>query len=142
MRAELDLPNGEVIELNVDEFLRFEPVVAFTNSLQKLVEKAASAVAGDERKIIFVATGGGARLPMVQGIAEQLISRDPKQFQRVSPMPYPDLVDPYPQIAVAVGGALPILPEQRNSVLTHPDMSWRLATNHDQQRRADDDKYD
>jgi hypothetical protein len=28
---------------------------------------------------------------------------------------YPDLIDPYPQIAVAVGGALPMLPEQRKS---------------------------
>jgi hypothetical protein len=29
---------------------------------------------------------------------------------------HPDLIDPYPQIAVALGGCLPNLPEQRPSI--------------------------
>jgi molecular chaperone DnaK (HSP70) len=110
----VDLPIGEVIEVNADEFSRFEPVISFTNSVRKLVEKAASAIGGVDRNVVFVATGGGARLPMIQKIAEEFIVRDPAPIGLAEA--YPDLIGQYPQIAVAVGGALPMLPEQRMSV--------------------------
>jgi molecular chaperone DnaK (HSP70) len=120
----VELPTGEVVEVKVAEFLSYGPVVGFTDSVKRLVTKAALAIAGDARRIVFVATGGGARLPMIRKIAEDGIEGDGKRvsFTWRDPAPegmaeiYPDLIDPYPQIAVAVGGALPTLPEQRPGI--------------------------
>ena len=120
----VDLPTGEVVEVKVEEFLKYEPVVRFTDAVRKLVTKAAVSIAGDAKRIVFVATGGGARLPMIRTIAEEGVAEDGKRITFVwrDPAPegmveiYPDLIDPYPQIAVAVGGALPTLPEQRASI--------------------------
>ena len=66
------LPTGEVVAVKVDEFLNYAPVVGFTDNLKKLVTKAALRIAGDATRIVFVATGGGAKLlPIIRKIAEQ-----------------------------------------------------------------------
>jgi molecular chaperone DnaK (HSP70) len=119
-----ELPTGEIVEVNLEEFLLFEPVVGFTESVKNLVAKTAIQIAGDAKRLIFVATGGGARLPIIKKIAEEGVERDGTHITFIwrEPAPegmaaaYPDLVDPYPQLAVAVGGALPALPEQRAGV--------------------------
>lgn len=119
-----ELPTGEIVEIKEDDFLAYGPVVAFESAIRKLITKSAEALAGDETRIAFVATGGGARLPIIRKIAEDGVHLDGKhiRFSWREPAPeglgsvYPDLVAPYPQIAVAVGGALPNLPEQRESV--------------------------
>ena len=80
-------------------------------------------VLGDADHMVFVATGGGARLPIIKRIAEEGVEYEGNRVAFIwrDPAPegmaevYPDLVDPYPQIAVAVGGALPSLPEQGGS---------------------------
>jgi hypothetical protein len=119
-----ELPTGEIVEVEVKEFLEFEPVVRFTESVKELVTKAAIQIAGEARSLIFVATGGGARLPIIRKIAEEGVENNGMRitFEWREPAPegmaavYPDLVDPYPQLAVAVGGALPALPEQRAGI--------------------------
>lgn len=123
-RVLVELPTGEIVEVTVDEFLNYGPVVAFAANVRKLVAKSALAIAGDQKRIVFVATGGGARLPIIRKIAEDGVDSDGRHVAFVwrDPTPvgmaemYPDLVDPYPQIAVAVGGALPTLPEQRSGI--------------------------
>lgn len=120
----VELPTGSVVEITVAEFLAYESVVGFTENLRKLVTEAALRIAGDASRIIFVATGGGARLPMLRKIADDGVEADGKRvaFTWRDPAPaglaevYPDLIDPYPQIAVAIGGALPMLPEQRRGI--------------------------
>jgi hypothetical protein len=119
-----ELPTGEIVEVKLEEFLGFGPVVGFTESVKNLVAKTAIQIAGNAKRLIFVATGGGARLPIIRKIAEEGVEHKGTHitFEWREPAPegmaalYPDLIDPYPQLAVAVGGALPELPEQRAGV--------------------------
>lgn len=119
-----ELPTGEVLEVTLEEFLEYEPVLIFSKAIRDLVTKAAFATAGDERHLTLVATGGGARFPIIAAIAKEGVETDGKRigFTLDDVVPadirevYPDMVAPYPQIAVAVGGALPSLPEQRASI--------------------------
>jgi hypothetical protein len=79
---------------------------------------------GPRRSGARLATGGGAGLPIVQELGEKGILYGGKQvkFKLIGAMAddiresYPDLIDPYPQIAVALGGSLPHLPEQKASI--------------------------
>jgi hypothetical protein len=112
--------------VQVADFLAYTPVVGFSKNVKNMVARAAVTVAGDSRRIVFVATGAAHRLPMIRKIAEDGIEESGKHvaFTWREPIPpglsavYPDLVDPYPQIAVAVGGAMPQLPEQRSAIPT------------------------
>jgi molecular chaperone DnaK (HSP70) len=125
-RLSVDLPTGEVVEVVVEEFLAYPPVVAFAEKVSTLVAKAADAMASE--RLILVATGGGAKLPIMQKLAAEGLHYEGRRFIFISrdPAPrgmaaeYPDLVDPYPQIAVALGGSLPQLPEQMVSLKTGP----------------------
>lgn len=120
----VDTPTGEIVEVKLQEFLKYDPVQRFANEVKRLVENAANAITGNADKIVLIATGGGARLPIIEEIANSGTTINGRHiaFTLREPAPvgmaqkYPDLVDPYPQIAVAVGGALPFLPEQRASV--------------------------
>lgn len=120
----VELPTEEIVELSLSEFLHFQPVETFTESIRKIITESAFAVVGSGSRVNIVATGGGARLPMIRTIAEEGVERDGRRIALdwQDPAPdgmatsYPDLVDPYPQIAVALGGALPDLPEQRRSI--------------------------
>lgn len=121
----VELPTEEIVELALSEFLQFQPVLAFTESIRKVITDSAFAVAGSGSRVNIVATGGGAKLPMIRTIVDEGVQREGRRialdWQNPSPegmsSAYPDLVDPYPQIAVALGGALPDLPEQRKSIL-------------------------
>jgi hypothetical protein len=98
--------------------------VDFTQRIRVLVGKAAIAVAGDYNQVNLVATGGGANLPMIKNLAEEGADYEGKHVSVIwrDSIPdgvaeeYPDLVAPYSQIAVALGGCLPVLPEQRPSI--------------------------
>lgn len=119
-----ELPTGDVVEVKLDEFLEYSPVVSFSAKVKELVNNAARSVVGDSDRITFVATGGGARLPILQKIIDDGVEYNGKQIILTlrDPAPqgmgevYPDLVAPYPQIAVAVGGALPTLPDQKADI--------------------------
>ncbi len=75
-----------------------------------------------KKGVRFVLTGGGARLPMVQELATgAIISHDVEwNCHLAQPVPdwitrtHPQFEAEYPQLAVAMGGALPELPKIRN----------------------------
>jgi hypothetical protein len=80
----------------------YPPVVDFTQRIRTLVCKSAIAVAGGSNRINLVATGGGAKLPMIKDLADEGAEYEGK---RVSIMwresipegvaeEYPDLVAP------------------------------------------------
>lgn len=122
----IELPTDEIVRVELDEFLADASVQEFNKQITEMVAKSAVALAGDASKVKLVATGGGAGLPIVQQLARAGVSHDGRRisFELANAMPddvrenYPDLVDPYPQIAVALGGSLPNLPEQKASIST------------------------
>ncbi|MET4363475.1 hypothetical protein ABIB06_004069 [Bradyrhizobium sp. LB8.2] len=120
----IEMPTGDTVTIELQEFLDYPPVVDFTQRIRVLVGKAAIAVAGDYNQVNLVATGGGANLPMIRNLAEEGANYEGKHVSIIwrDSIPdgvaeeYPDLVAPYSQIAVALGGCLPVLPEQRASI--------------------------
>lgn len=118
------LVTGDVVDIELEEFLEHPIVKALFKKITDLATDAAFCVAGDQNTVNVTATGGGAGLPVVKALDGVWIERDGRRVQLslAQPMPnelretYPQLVDPYPQVAVAVGGALPNLPAQVNSI--------------------------
>lgn len=118
------LVTGDVVDIELDDFLEHPVVKALFKKITDLVADAAFCVAGNERTVNVTATGGGAGLPVVKALDGIWIERDGRRVQLslAEPMPsklresYPQLINPYRQVAVAVGGALPNLPVQVNSI--------------------------
>jgi len=118
------LVTGDVVDIELDDFLEHPVVKALFKRITDLVVDAAFCVAGNERTVNVTATGGGAGLPVVKALDGIWIERDGRRVQLslAEPMPselresYPQLINAYPQVAVAVGGALPNLPVQVNSI--------------------------
>ncbi|NPD21405.1 acetate and sugar kinases/Hsc70/actin family protein [Alterinioella nitratireducens] len=118
------LVTGDVVEIELDEFVDSSIVKALFKKITDLAVDAAFCVVGDESVVYVTATGGGAGLPVVKMLDKRQIKRDGKNIQLslVAPMPnelgetYPQLVNSYPQVAVAVGGALSNLPAQVKSI--------------------------
>jgi molecular chaperone HscA len=108
-----------------DAFLDSAPMRSFRDTVLKGF-KEALASADDtwlqwlaRQGLKVVLTGGGARMPPMQELASGVIEVRGHRIERypVDPTPVwlaetiPDLVDVYPQMAVAIGGAAPELPE-------------------------------
>lgn len=125
-RVSIALPTDQIIEVTLDEFQKYPPIVSFNKIITDLVATSAIALAGDMTRVNLVATGGGANLPIVHELSEKGITLGGRSigFNLLPAMAgdvqekYPDLIDPYPQIAVALGGSLPQLPEQRVSIVS------------------------
>lgn len=123
-RVTAELSTDQFVEVHLKEFLEYAPVVQFGTLISDMVARSAVALAGELARVNLVATGGGATLPIVRELGEMGVRHGGKSiaFKIVDAMPedirsvHPDLVDPYPQIAVALGGSLPYLPEQRASI--------------------------
>lgn len=120
----IELPTDEIISVQLDDFLAYEAVINFTNSIVEMIAKSAIVVAGDAPRINLVATGGGSSLPLFKDLVENGANFDGKHVaftMRDSIVAgiretNPELVNAFPQIAVALGGSLPELPEQRSNV--------------------------
>lgn len=120
------LPTDEAVEVEIAAFLNLPQMRDFSKTLHDLVAGSAAIVAGSASRIKLVATGGGSRLPFVRKLAEEGVQLDKRHidFDLVEAMPItlaetnPELGDAFPQVAVAFGGSLPELPEQRSSVPT------------------------
>ncbi|MBE1706527.1 MULTISPECIES: rod shape-determining protein [Mesorhizobium] len=120
----IELPTDEIITIRLEDFLAYGPVVNFTKSIVTMIAESAVVVAGDATRINLVATGGGASLPLFKDLVEKGADSDGKHVVFTERdliadgvrETNPELVDAYPQIAVALGGSLPELPEQRANV--------------------------
>ena len=118
------LNSDENVEIELEEFLQIEPVTNLFQEIKTIVIDAAFVVVGDDGPVHLVATGGGAKLPVVQDLVSDPITKNGRQLRlRLrDAMPddlreaYPRLVNIYPQLAVAIGGSHPELPEQMTSV--------------------------
>lgn len=122
----VELETDEIVQVDLDDFLNYAPVAQFSKQITEMVARCAVALAGDQSRIKLVATGGGSSLPIVRelGAAGVVVGDKHVSLDLVEAMAddirtkYPDLVDPYPQVAVALGGSLPNLPDQRGSIST------------------------
>lgn len=118
------MPTGGPVTVSLEDFLRLPAVEKFNQTLRDLVAKLAVVAAGDLTRIKLVATGGGASLPLIDQLVDSGVDHEGKHvaFTKVDLLAEgirdtnPELVKPYPQIAVALGGSLPQLPMPVKSV--------------------------
>ena len=118
------LSSDELVEIELKDFLEIQSVKRLFEEIKGIVTEAAFIVVGDDGPVQLVATGGGATLPVIQDLISSPIEKNGSRLrlQLRDAMPddlreaYPGLVNIYPQLAVAIGGAHPALPEQITSV--------------------------
>ena len=124
-RLELTLVNDQSVSIEAAEFLQHEQVRGLGVQVEKAITRFFSSVnpswqAATERPLI-VLTGGGANLPMIKDLQKKpweigggkLVfkpARDVPEF--VADTFDTDFQREYPQLAVAIGGALPIMSEK------------------------------
>lgn len=126
------LATGNAVEVDLTEFLASKPMAVLYEKLRALVCDAALSVADKKSNVYLVPTGGGARLPLIDRLVSEPVRGDDGQLVQLKAReamptslkaPYPALVGVYPQVAVAIGGALPDLPQQitgTNGAVTDP----------------------
>lgn len=124
--VEVTLANHARVVVDRDEFLKSTRVQNFAQRLRDKLEKVLAAVADGYLDLMsrsdlkVVLTGGGASLPMVSDLAKGVVEiKGRKIMRKPTPMvpawideTYPQFSPQYPQLAVAIGGAAPSLPEQ------------------------------
>jgi hypothetical protein len=93
-------------------------------SIKDMVSKAAFAIRERNARVYLVPTGGGASLSLIKElVSEPLVDGDQRvKLELRDAMPeqlkeaYPEIEPYYPQLAVAIGGAHPALPEQKPTI--------------------------
>lgn len=120
----VELVTDELVDVSLADFRRDPMVAKIFNVIKEMVADAAFAIRESNAKIYLVPTGGGANLPLIQElVSEPLVNGDqrvklelsnamPEQLREV----YPEIEAYYPQLAVAIGGAHPALPEQKPTI--------------------------
>lgn len=117
------LPNDHIVTLSRDEFLQALGVKAFAKQVEDALEQFLAEVDGSwaraargRGEISLVLTGGGAGLPMIEGLAARQwriagnftpLKLAPKLPKLVEEEFDSVFVAEYPKLAVALGGALP-----------------------------------
>lgn len=124
--VEIPLANQTRVVVEREAFEKSPRVQAFSKRLKEKAEQVLSA-AGDgyvdllaKTDLKVVLTGGGAELPMVKDLATGVVEVRGRKILRkpTAVVPawieenYPQFSPQYPQLAVAIGGAAPDLPEQ------------------------------
>lgn len=113
------LLNGKIVDVSLEQFLNLEQVMAFGESLKSCRNNIMHRIApsfinsAPFGQLAVALTGGGATLPMVQGLAEGCMSvgdkeiklTPTKKFPEWLNRDFPEMEDDYPRIAVALGGA-------------------------------------
>jgi len=124
-RLELTLVNDQSVSINAEEFLQHEQVKGLGREIEKAITRFFNSVhpswgSALERALI-VLTGGGANLPMIKDLQKAVweIGGSKLVFKPAREVPefVADTFDAafqreYSQLAVAIGGALPILNEK------------------------------
>ncbi|MCG9778074.1 hypothetical protein [Photobacterium damselae] len=136
--------NGDVIDINLDEFMDLPQVESFSNSLKGCMQEilneiSPSFVHGAPNNALAVAlTGGGAQLPMVKVLANGTITAHGKtlnliqtqEFPEWLKIEYPELENDYSRIAVSLGGARKNILQSTGpaSITCDPVGEYKLAT--------------
>jgi len=130
--------------VDLDSFLASARVEAFKNTLHDTFKELVESIPESfvkrlgEAGLVVVLTGGGASIPMVQQFGVEPIYAHGLRMscQQAEIVPeevrrdYPHLTDEYPQLAVAMGGAAPILPRELESLGEMPGLDrprWQLS---------------
>ena len=118
----IDLPDDNNITISLEEFLSQKTTINFVEKLKSLIVTAGKIV-DNGNTVYLVPTGGGARLPFIKQIVGEIRTENHSLTMEIRDAmsqelkeTNPDLVDPYPQLAVAVGGSMPDLPEQKTNI--------------------------
>ena len=117
----ISLPDDTILQISLEEFLQQKSTQSFIEDLSQLIKEAAMSVSNNN-VVYLIPTGGGANLPIFADIVENLSKNEAVQLEMRDAMPAelqesnPDLIAPYPQLAVAVGGSMPDLPEQKRDI--------------------------
>ena len=126
------LANDETVELTQEQFLASEAVRSFENTICGEIEKLLSEVdatwhtAAKQGGLTFVLTGGGCNLPMIRELKDRKWKIGDKFVKCRLATEVPDFVaqrfeaefaDEYPQLAVAMGGAMPLRLDERHALL-------------------------
>lgn len=127
------LSNDQLVELTEREFLKLEGISTFTsnirrtvqNLLDKVHESWGAAAAPDKGSFTIILTGGGCDLPMIRDLANEQWAIGNKKVRGDLAESVPDFVADelgdefareYPQLAVAMGGAMPLLLDERRAL--------------------------
>ena len=137
--VEVTLANHTRVVVDRDDFLKSTRVQSFAQRLRDKLEMVLGAVgegfldllARSDLKVVL--TGGGASLPMVSDLAKGVVEiKGRKIMRKPTPMvpawieeTYPQFSQQYPQLAVAIGGAAPSLPEQGASFADFKGLSMQ-----------------
>ena len=127
--VEVTLANHSRVVVKKDDFLNSNRVQNFSQRLGTKFSEVLSAVGDGYLDLLartdlkVVLTGGGASLPMVADLSTGVIEVKGRKIMRTrTPLvpnwieeSYPQFAPQYPQLAVAIGGATPDLPEQAES---------------------------
>jgi hypothetical protein len=124
-KLELTLVNDQSVSIELEEFLRDDRVMAVGREIEKAMSRFLGSVdltwRGATDNALMVLTGGGARLPMIKALQVQpweiagrrLVFRPtPEVPEFIATTFDTDFQREYPQLAVAIGGALPIIDEK------------------------------
>jgi hypothetical protein len=124
-RLELALVNDQAVSIELEEFLRDGRVKAVGQEIEKAVSRFLASVdstwRGATDNALMVLTGGSARLPMIKAMQHQpweiagrrlVFKPTPEVPEFISTTFDTDFQREYPQLAVAIGGALPIIDEK------------------------------
>ena len=125
----MNFVNGDRVRVEKDEFLSQDSVKRFGSSLaEKFTEVIRTMNRGLAQHfgsggLSVVLTGGGATLPMVKELAKGVVSIHgitfPKDEVPLVPEEFKgeaEFETVYPQLAVAVGGAMPVLIDEKNAL--------------------------
>ena len=112
--------------LELDEFLATESVGNFRSAIESTLSKFLGQVHDSwervEGSITLVLTGGGAMLPMLSQLADQRWTGRSRRWGLRRAAELPPMIErefdtafkrEYPKLAVALGGAMPVLDEGR-----------------------------
>jgi molecular chaperone HscA len=125
----VNLVNGARLRIDRDEFLRQESVNRFKKRLAEKFEDVLKAMKKGlaqhfgQAGLSVVLTGGGATLPMVKELAVGAFSVHSIHIHKSEVPLVPEdfeydteLATVYPQLAVAIGGTMPFLIDEKNAI--------------------------
>lgn len=120
----VELVTDELVEVSLNDFRRDPMVDRIFGVIREMVSRAAFAIKESHASVYLVPTGGGASLSLIEElVAGPLVDGDQRvKLELRDAMPeqlkeaYPEIEPYYPQLAVAIGGAHPALPEQKPTI--------------------------